>query len=112
MNDKNQFFDINTNETQFDEGFLPLILWAQAFYQKQKDFIMSDAWQTWLIAGNGTGKTLILYWAAVAYAMGQHPNMPKRYIEKNTIVYINVLVLSYVPFLRVFLFNKKEYSKN
>lgn len=34
---------------------------------------MSEQWQTWFVAGNGTGKTLTVYWNAVALMMGMHP---------------------------------------
>ena len=33
----------------------------------------SLAWQTWFIGGNGTGKTLMVYWTDVALLLGAHP---------------------------------------
>jgi len=48
-------------------------MWQKHFYKQQMNFILSDAWQRWLIAANGTGKTLLLYWNIVEYLLGIHP---------------------------------------
>lgn len=49
--------------------------WPREFYNQQWDFInsVSDYWEIIFQAGNGTGKTLILYWSATALALGLHP---------------------------------------
>lgn len=56
------------------EPMLPLSLWPHFFYDKQTDFILSDAFQRWLIAGNGTGKSLVVMWNMAAYMVGGHPH--------------------------------------
>jgi len=42
-------------------------------YRQQKEFTLSEAWQTWFIGGNGTGKTLTVYLNAVLQLIGTHP---------------------------------------
>ena len=44
---------------------------------QQANFLLSESWQTWFVAGNGTGKTLSVYWNALAYMLGMHPNQNK-----------------------------------
>ena len=53
--------------------WLPIIMWPQYFYSQQKDFVYSDAWQVWFVAGNGCGKTHAVYWSVAAYVLGVHP---------------------------------------
>lgn len=57
-----------------DRDYVPLLMWPKFFYAQQKDFVTCETWQRWFIGGNGTGKTLILYWSIVAYLMGVHPH--------------------------------------
>ncbi len=47
--------------------------WGQYFYKQQLKFIISEVWQRWFIAANGTGKTLLFYWNIVNYLLGTHP---------------------------------------
>lgn len=61
-----------TGDFQVPKCYEPVLIWPNFFYTQQKDFINSDAWSTWFIAGNGTGKTLILYWSATAIMVGIH----------------------------------------
>jgi len=72
------------------KDWIPVLSWYKFFYQQQKDFVLSDAWQRWFIAANGTGKTLLLYWQAVAYVLGIHP---KQFAEPP--ITIRVLVPSF-----------------
>ena len=60
-------------DTQVPEDFLGLVLWPDAFYKQQRTFINSSKWQRWFIAGNGTGKSLLIYWNLMAYLIGLHP---------------------------------------
>ena len=53
--------------------WLPVFTWPYFFYSQQREFINSDAWQTWFIGGNGTGKTLVKYWSDCAHMLGVHP---------------------------------------
>ena len=59
--------------TEVPEDFVGLVLWPDAFYGQQKEFINSESWQTWFIAGNGTGKSLLIYWSLMCYLIGIHP---------------------------------------
>jgi len=65
-------FRIMENE-EFPKDLLPWITWSYFFYEQQQDFIKSEAWQTWYIGGNGTGKTLVVYWTDVGHMLGVHP---------------------------------------
>jgi len=55
--------------------------WPKFFYRQQKEFVGSVAWQTWIIAGNGTGKTLLLYWSDVVLMLGLHPWCSRKQIK-------------------------------
>ena len=55
------------------KDFLPLLTWPKFLYRQQREFLKSNAWQTWFIGGNGTGKTLIVYLADCLYLLGMHP---------------------------------------
>lgn len=57
------------------KDWLPIMTWPKFFYRQQREFVSSSAWQTWIIAGNGTGKTLTIYWSDVALLLGVHPWM-------------------------------------
>ena len=72
------------------EDWTPILSWYEFFFQQQKDFVMSDAWQRWYCGANGTGKTLLLYWQIVAYALGIHP---KQFADPPLV--IRVLVPSF-----------------
>jgi hypothetical protein len=61
-------------EDNLPKDFLPLLTWPKFFYRQQKEFVASNAWQTWFIGGNGTGKTLIVYWSDSTHLVGMHPN--------------------------------------
>ena len=47
--------------------------WPFFFYKQQLHYLMSEAWQTWLIGANGTGKSLILYDNLALQMGGIHP---------------------------------------
>lgn len=64
---------VKKTENQVPEDFLGLVLWPDAFYKQQRQFINSDKWQRWFIAGNGTGKSLLIYWNLMCYLVGLHP---------------------------------------
>ena len=56
--------------------FLPLLEWHKKWhYKNQVDFVhaLKDHWEVVFVAGNGTGKTRILYWNLICYALGLHP---------------------------------------
>ncbi len=53
---------------------LPILTWPKFFYPQQREYTGSKAWQTWCIAGNGTGKTLLVYSNNVLQMLGFHPN--------------------------------------
>jgi hypothetical protein len=55
------------------KSFLSVLTWPVFFYRQQEEFLLSSAWQTWFIAANGTGKTLIARWSEVAQMLGVHP---------------------------------------
>ena len=46
---------------ELPKDWIPLYSWFQVFYKQQLDFLNSNAWQTWFVAGNGTGKTHIIW---------------------------------------------------
>jgi len=60
-------------EQTLPKDWLPVLTWPKFFYPQQKKFVSSTAWQTWFVAGNGTGKTLTVYWSDVALLLGLHP---------------------------------------
>jgi hypothetical protein len=53
--------------------WLPVMTWPYFFYKQQRQYSFSNAWQSWYIAGNGTGKTLVIYWNDLAHMLGTHP---------------------------------------
>jgi hypothetical protein len=55
------------------QDWVTVLSWQRFFYRQQKEFVLSDKWQRFMISANGTGKTLLLYWQLVAYALGVHP---------------------------------------
>lgn len=63
----------DTNDIPLDHR--PLMLWRSWFYPKQKEYIeaQKDYWEVVFRAGNGTGKTTMLYWSLISYALGVHP---------------------------------------
>jgi hypothetical protein len=56
--------------------FMPLHHWIRWHYGKQVEYIhaQEEHWETVFLAGNGTGKTHILYWCGILYALGIHPH--------------------------------------
>lgn len=52
--------------------FLPLIEWSKWHHQKQLQFRQSvvENWESIFLAGNGSGKTHIIYWIASMMALG------------------------------------------
>jgi hypothetical protein len=68
---------------QIPKDFLPIITWYQYLYKQQLDYTLSTAWLRAFIAGNGTGKSFISHWNAVAYLLGIHPHQDvKRFKDK------------------------------
>ena len=55
--------------------YMPWIGWHDYHYEKQLKFIMAQRsfWEVVFKAGNGAGKTHILYWCLIGYALGCHP---------------------------------------
>lgn len=62
-------------EINLPRDHLPIMEWAKWHHQKQLDFRQSvaDHWESIFLAGNGSGKTHIIYWAAVAFALDMFP---------------------------------------
>ncbi|MCK5604830.1 hypothetical protein KAR91_23270 [Candidatus Pacearchaeota archaeon] len=60
-------------DLELPKDWVPLYSWFQVFYKQQNEFLASTAWQSWFVAGNGTGKTHIIFWSIAAYALGIHP---------------------------------------
>ena len=71
-------------KTTIDKDIVPLIMWPQFFYRQQAQFVRDEAWQRWFIGGNGTGKTLMLYWSICAYLAGIHPHQNPTLYPDNT----------------------------
>ncbi|MDY6856722.1 MAG: phage terminase large subunit [Thermodesulfobacteriota bacterium] len=55
--------------------WLPLFKWRTMFYGKQVEFInaVGTHWEIVFVAGNGAGKTRLLYWNLICLALGVHP---------------------------------------
>lgn len=62
-------------EVGLPQDHLPILEWHKRLYDKQHQFILSpiDFWETLFVAGNGTGKTRVLYLALIELALGFHP---------------------------------------
>lgn len=58
------------------KDWLPLFEWAKFHYSKQVEFIdaLKDYWEVIFLAGNGAGKSHVLYWSLLCYAYGIHPH--------------------------------------
>jgi hypothetical protein len=56
-----------------NKDWLPILTWPYFFYQQQKDFTQAATREVWMIAANGTGKTLTFYWNLCAQMLGVHP---------------------------------------
>ncbi|MFX0194520.1 MAG: hypothetical protein ACFFCW_00235 [Candidatus Hodarchaeota archaeon] len=54
-------------------NLLPMLTWRLFYYKQQLDYLFSEAWQTWLIGGNGTGKSLLVYNTLALQMYGLHP---------------------------------------
>jgi len=52
---------------------LPMMVWPWFYYKQQLQYFNSEAWQTWIIAGNGTGKSLLVYNTLALQMYGLHP---------------------------------------
>lgn len=52
---------------------LSMLTWPNFYYHQQAEFCLSDAWQSWQISGNGTGKSILLYNTCVLQMHGYHP---------------------------------------
>ena len=52
---------------------LPMLTWPKFLYKQQREFLGSGCWQTWFVAANGTGKSLIIYLTSVLHMKGVHP---------------------------------------
>jgi hypothetical protein len=64
------------NASSVPEAYLPLYQWHNDYhYDKQKLFVdaVRDYWEIVFLAGNGTGKSHILYWSLITLALGLHP---------------------------------------
>ena len=63
------------SEVGLPQDHLPILEWHKRLYKKQHDFILSPMtyWETLFVAGNGTGKTRVLYLALIELALGFHP---------------------------------------
>lgn len=61
--------------SEVPQSWLPLFEWRRRHYGKQLDFVnaVKDFWEIVFLAGNGTGKTHILYWNLITLALGIHP---------------------------------------
>ena len=62
--------------SEIPKSWLPLIEWDHVYhYDKQRQFVAAtrDFWEILFVAGNGTGKTHILYWNLINLALGIHP---------------------------------------
>ncbi len=57
------------------KDFLPLIEWSHWHHKKQIEFRQSviDSWESIFLAGNGSGKTHIIYWMSTMFALGLFP---------------------------------------
>ncbi len=61
---------------EIPKDWLPLFEWRKRFYDKQVEAINSlqNFWEVVFVAGNGTGKTIWLYWNLICFAYGIHPH--------------------------------------
>jgi hypothetical protein len=62
-------------DTEIPLCWMPLFEWRKRHYKKQRDFTeaIKDKWEVVFLAGNGTGKTAILYWNLICLCLGIHP---------------------------------------
>jgi len=68
------------------QDWLAVIAWPKYFHDQQKQVANSKTWQTWYIGGNGSGKSILLYWSIVAYSLGIHPHQFAKPPIKTTII--------------------------
>ena len=61
---------------EIPRDWMPLFDWRNRFYDKQIEALnaIKDYWEIVFVAGNGTGKTLWLYWNLICLAYGIHPH--------------------------------------
>jgi hypothetical protein len=50
-----------------------MLTWPKFFYRQQRGFLGSESWQTWIISGNGCGKSLLIYEVIALHVVGAHP---------------------------------------
>ena len=58
----------------YPDDWAPFLAWYHHFYDQQMAFTLSPSWIRFFIGGNGTGKSLVVHWNALAYALGYHPH--------------------------------------
>jgi len=66
---------VNPEDTM-PKCWIPLVQWHNKYhYSKQKLFVeaVEDYWEIVFLAGNGTGKSHILYWTLITLGLGVHP---------------------------------------
>jgi hypothetical protein len=59
-------------------GWLSALTWPYFYYRQQQEYMMGDSWQVWIIAGNGTGKSLLVYNTLALQMLGMHPKQVGR----------------------------------
>ena len=71
------------NEVEIPRDFIPIIEWHKRLNPKQMEFIKSTLtfWETLFVAGNGTGKTRVLYLSLIEIAIGIHPWCSAKNVE-------------------------------
>lgn len=63
-------------EVGIPQDWMPILEWRKKWhYGKQLRFVdaLKDHWEVLFVAGNGTGKTHILYWSLINLLLGIHP---------------------------------------
>ena len=79
---------------EFPKDWLPLFEWQYKWhYAKQKQFIdaLRDYWEVLFVAGNGTGKTHVLYWNLICYLIGIHPHQDLKVMRPPLVAKVLVI---------------------
>ena len=76
--------------SEIPSNWLPMLTWPIFYYRQQLEYYLSESWQTWLIGGNGTGKSLLVYNTLALQMYGLH-----KYQIGEPPVNIKVLVPSF-----------------
>ena len=76
--------------SEIPSNWLPMLTWPIFYYRQQLEYYLSESWQTWLIGGNGTGKSLLVYNTLALQMYGLH-----KYQIGEPPVKIKVLVPSF-----------------